>query len=186
LKGKLETEIVHLKSANNVLTPRLALATEQQKAATGQAEILKVELAQLKAKTSRGEQPSPTEIRNATTVLDIALQRFLVANNAVTSTLTIPHASDPPDVPSVAGASRQPFPKGRTLRRGRELARPIRRFWQMQAEVIEGINFFGNLPTYERGTDLGADAASAGGVQGAALPDGRGHPALSLMQSRYS
>jgi hypothetical protein len=99
LKGKLETEIVHLKSANNVLTQRLALATEQQKAATGQAEILKVELAQLKAKTSRGEQPSPTEIRNATTVLDIALQRFLVANNAVTSTLTIPHASDPPDVP---------------------------------------------------------------------------------------
>jgi hypothetical protein len=36
--------------------------------------------------------------------------------------------------------------------------RPIRRFWQMRAESVERINFFGNLLTHERGAGLGADA----------------------------
>jgi hypothetical protein len=92
LKGKLEAETAALKGEINVLTQRLELATEQQKAATDQAKIFEVQLAELKSKTSRGEQPSPSEIKNATIVLDIALQRLLAANDAVTSTLTIPGA----------------------------------------------------------------------------------------------
>jgi hypothetical protein len=39
--------------------------------------------------------------------------------------------------------------------------RPIRRFWQIRAEIVERMNLFGNLPTHERGADLKADAERA-------------------------
>jgi hypothetical protein len=41
------------------------------------------------------------------------------------------------------------------------VARPIRRFRQMQAEIIERVHYFDNLPTHDRGADLGDDGERA-------------------------
>src|SRR5262245_11592300 len=39
------------------------------------------------------------------------------------------------------------------------VARPMRRFYQMRAEIFERIQFYGNLPTYEPGTSLDTNEA---------------------------
>jgi hypothetical protein len=86
VRRKLKRRYV-LQGQIDVLTQRLALATEQQKAATEQAKKFEAELEQLKAKTSRDPTTS-VEIKKITMDLDRALQRLMASNNAVSSTLT--------------------------------------------------------------------------------------------------
>jgi len=86
LKGQLEAQTAALKGQIDVLTQRLALATEQQKAATEQAKKFEAELAQLKARASRGQ--TPTSLETITIDLEKNFQGLIAANKAVTSTLT--------------------------------------------------------------------------------------------------
>jgi hypothetical protein len=84
----VETEKAGLKGQIDVLLQRLALATEQQKAATEQGAKFESELSALKAGAAMGE--AAKDIQLLTTNLDITLQKLLLANNTVTSTLTFP------------------------------------------------------------------------------------------------
>jgi hypothetical protein len=88
--AKVETEKASLKGQIDVLQQRLALATEQQRAAAEQATKFESELSAIKAKAATGD--TAKDIQSLTTNLEITLQKLLLANNTVTSTLTFPGA----------------------------------------------------------------------------------------------
>jgi hypothetical protein len=79
-----EAEKAALKGQIDVLTQRLSLATEQQKVATEQAKHFETQLSELKAKAAAGGPAKEKELAD----LALSLDRFLTANNAVTTTLT--------------------------------------------------------------------------------------------------
>ena len=96
-QSELKTEIAGLKGQLAIFEQRLALATEQQKAAEREAEDFRLELGELKKKVA--SNASPKELQVVTTNLDVLLGRLLTANNATSATLTFSGVGYPREAP---------------------------------------------------------------------------------------
>jgi hypothetical protein len=86
--GGLKIEIVGLRGQIDVLTQRLALAVEQQKASEEYAQKVKSEFAEYKTKAEEGADKK--ELQFAGNKVESSVINLINANNLVTSTLTFP------------------------------------------------------------------------------------------------
>jgi hypothetical protein len=88
IRGTAEANEAALKGQIGILEQRLALATEQQTAAKGEAEGFKNKLDELLEKVAHNAPPE--DVRRTVMNLEVQLGKALAANNATTTTLTAP------------------------------------------------------------------------------------------------